>query len=617
MALLDIAEPGQTAAPHQKKISIGIDLGTTNSLVATVRNSSVDVLNNLVDSPMTPSVVYYTADDVAVGVPAIQLSAVNPHNGIRSVKRIMGKDINDVKTHSMYQENIFAQKENSLVPYINTLQGLKSAEEVSAAILTYLYDSAKKRLGVDAIDGAVITVPAYFDDSQRQSTKRAAMLAGINILRLINEPTAAAIAYGLDTKEEGIIAVYDLGGGTFDISILRLEKEVFTVLATGGDTALGGDDFDIAIRDFFLQQTGFVPQDNKDWYNLLSLAKQAKTELSTAIETTMEYKQYTISLTVQQFNELISKLVKKSLRSCKKAINDAGISVEDIKNVVLVGGSTRVPFVRTSVNQFFQKEALTDIDPDKVVAIGAAKQANILVGNSTAENLLLLDVNPLSLGIETMGGLVEKIIPRNSTIPTARSQDFTTFKDGQTAMSIHVLQGEREFVKDCRSLAKFSLRGIPPMSAGAAQVRITFQIDADGLLSVTAMEKETKVQTSVQVKPSYGITEDDVLNIIKSSSQHASEDFKLRELVELKISASSLIEATVSALQSDGNLISVVDQQALLDAIDELTAATQTDDENLIKDTMQVLDKLSANFAAVRMDDSIRKALTGANIDKF
>ncbi|MFI3256103.1 MAG: Fe-S protein assembly chaperone HscA [Psittacicella sp.] len=612
MALLNIIEPGQTVLdPHSKKIAIGIDLGTTNSLISVVRNSVTEVLLSEHDSALIPSIVYYAENDIFVGDNALKENTKKPEENISSIKRLMGKNIDEIKTTHL---NLL-KKDSENTPYVKTNQGLKTAEEISSEILKHLYSLAKKRLGTNKIDGAVITVPAYFDDMQRQSTKNAAKLAGINVLRLLNEPTSAAIAYGLEAKHEGIIAVYDLGGGTFDISILKLEKDVFTVLSTGGNSSLGGDDFDSAIRDYFISENSLENLTKADIYELTKLSKKAKESLSLETQTTLSYKEYSLNLTREIFDSLILSYVKKTLRACKNAVKDASLDIEDITEVVLVGGSTRTLLVREQVEKFFKKTPLTNLDPDKVVALGAGKQADILIGNSSDDQLLLLDVNPLSLGIETMGGLVEKIIPRNSTIPTARAQEFTTFKDGQTAMTIHIVQGERELVDDCRSLAKFTLKNIPPMVAGAAHILVTFQIDADGLLSVSAMEKSTGKQASIQVKPSYGLTEDEILNIIQSSSENAQDDYKKRELIEIKISAEALIASVYSALEEDSSLLSQKEQEVIIKAIENLIQVINKDDILDIKQYTKQLEIASNDFASKRMDKSIQKALSGKSVD--
>ncbi|MFU2081015.1 Fe-S protein assembly chaperone HscA [Gallibacterium anatis] len=615
MALLQIAEPGQSAAPHQARLAVGIDLGTTNSLVATVRSGKADILLDEQDRALIPSVVYYGAKESIVGYEAKANAGQDPHNTIISVKRLIGRSLADVQSRYPNLPYRFQASENGL-PMIVTQKGAISPIEVSADILRRLSSLAEKRLAGELV-GCVITVPAYFDDAQRQGTKDAARLAGLNVLRLLNEPTAAAIAYGLDSGQEGIIAVYDLGGGTFDISILRLSRGVFEVLATGGDTALGGDDFDHLLADYLAQQTKFVASTDQEKRRLLELATQVKIELTQAEQVEVNLNNHSIMVERVTFNRLIQPLVKRTLLACRRALKDADVSVNEVIETVMVGGSTRVPFVREQVAEFFGKAPLTSIDPDKVVALGAAIQADILVGNKPDSEMLLLDVIPLSLGIETMGGLVEKIIPRNTTIPVARAQEFTTFKDGQTAMSVHVVQGERELVQDCRSLARFSLKGIPPMVAGAAHVRVTYQVDADGLLSVTAMEKSTGVHSSIQVKPSYGLTDEEITQMIKSSHENAKADMQARELAEQRVEAARVLENVYSALAEDASLL---DEQELAEvriAIENLEQLQQQDDSQKIAEGIKRLDRATRNFAAKRMDNSIKQALAGHSVEQF
>lgn len=615
MALLQIAEPGQTAAPHQHRLAVGIDLGTTNSLVASVRSGTATVLLDEKERALVPSVVHYEAERKTVGVEAFAQASTDPQNTIISAKRLIGRSLSDVQTRYPELPYQFSATDNGL-PLIQTKQGNKSPIEVSADILSHLNQFAEQRLGGE-LSGVVITVPAYFDDAQRQSTKDAARLAGLNVLRLLNEPTAAAIAYGLDSGQEGVIAVYDLGGGTFDISILRLSRGVFEVLATGGDTALGGDDFDHLLANWISEQAGYKPQTANEQRELLTLATQTKIALSQADEIDVNFANWQGCISRLQFNELIQPLVRRSLMTCRRALKDAGVENEEIREVVMVGGSTRVPFVREQVGEFFGKTPLTSIDPDKVVALGAAIQADILVGNKPDSDMLLLDVVPLSLGIETMGGLVEKIIPRNTTIPVARAQEFTTAKDGQTAMSVHVLQGERELVEDCRSLGRFTLRGIPPMVAGAATIRVTYQVDADGLLSVTAMEKSTKVQASIQIKPSYGLTDEEVTQMIKSSMANAKEDMEARQLAEQRVEADRTIDTVISALQQDGaEVLSVEEFKAIEAQIQQLLDLKKGTDRFAIQQGIKDLDLATQEFAARRMNLSIQKALAGKTVDE-
>jgi len=624
MALLQISEPGMSTAPHQHRLAVGIDLGTTNSLVATVRNSIPEVLNDEDGHALLPSVVRYLPNGHAnIGYKAMAAQTTDPKNTIVSVKRFMGRGLADIA----YAENLpYDFQDTPGMVQLKTVAGVKSPVEISAQILATLRQRAEDSLGDDLV-GAVITVPAYFDDAQRQATKDAAQLAGINVLRLLSEPTAAAIAYGLDSASEGVYAVYDLGGGTFDISILKLSKGVFEVLSTGGDSALGGDDFDRRLFCWISEQAKLAPLSDEDTAILMVKAREIKELLSTKPETLIDAvlnsgEEIHLRITAADFAAMTQHLVVKTMNAIKKALRDAQVDADDVDGVVMVGGATRMPHVQRAVSEFFHTIPHANIDPDKVVALGAAIQANLLAGNRAAgDDWLLLDVIPLSLGIETMGGLVEKIIPRNSTIPCARAQEFTTFKDGQTALAVHVLQGERELVSDCRSLARFELRGIPPMVAGAARIRITYQVDADGLLSVSARELRSGVEASISVKPAYGLADDEIARMLQDSYTSADVDMVARALREEQVEAERIVLATQSALDEDGGLLDEAERTTVDGLIAQVRTAIAdsqagTVDHQALKRVIEALADGTEDFAARRMDRSVRTALTGKSLDQ-